>query len=271
MILPTLAEASLWASTSHFCTGLSWALRCQVKAPSKPPQRECLLPRGSWLPFGLGCALCLSPRRRTRLQWHLVYLLKSEQLRTREISFSCFWMARVWNHRVCRSVLSLDTRGKIRFLSLPAYGGSGNNFILTSVSVITLLPLFLYMYALPLPSPCLIIQAISSKCLMELQIQRSFFKWGCDHMFWEMECSIIFRGPPCRAGKYFTMSSSEKGSPTQQHWSILSVLPPWWTPGYWGEAADRGIRIPAACHFAVFPPVEPVDAGSLKISGGDQM
>lgn len=113
-----------------------------MKAPSKPPQRECLLPRGSWLPFGLGCALCLSPHRRTRLQWHLVYLLKSEQLRTTEISFSCFWMAGVWNHRVCGSVLSLDTRGKIQFLSLPAYGGSGNNFILTSVSVITLLPLF---------------------------------------------------------------------------------------------------------------------------------
>lgn len=123
---------------------------CQVKVPSKPPQRECLLPRGSWLPIGLGCALCLSLSGRTSLQWHLVYLLKSEQLRTTEIDFSCFWMVGVWNHRVCESVLPLDTRGKIWFLSLPAHGGSGN-FILTLVSVITLLPHFLYVDA----SPCL--------------------------------------------------------------------------------------------------------------------
>lgn len=83
--------------------------------------------------FPLGCALCSSPSHRTRLQWHLVDLFKSEQLRTTEINFSCFWMAGVWNHRVCRSVLPLDMRGRFGFCLYQLMVALATSFLLRSL------------------------------------------------------------------------------------------------------------------------------------------
>lgn len=111
MFLPTLAGASHWASTSHFCTGLSWALWWQVKAPRNPPLTEGVFAsHGKLTSHQLHCAMCSSLSHRTRLQWHshvfgfFFLIAKSEQLRTTEIYSFIFldsmgpesW--RLWSH-----------------------------------------------------------------------------------------------------------------------------------------------------------------------------
>lgn len=113
MFLPTLAGASHWASTSHFCTGLSWALWWQVKAPSNPPpphRRSVCFPGEADFPSAALCYVLIpKPQDKTTVAfsciWFFFFLIaKSEQLRTTEIYSFIFldsmgpesW--RLWSH-----------------------------------------------------------------------------------------------------------------------------------------------------------------------------
>lgn len=144
--LPTEPQLPI---SARVCLG-HYGGRWKHLATPPPHRRSVCFPGEADFPSAALCYVLIpKPQDKTTVAfsciWFFFLLPNLSNLEQQKFILSYFWIAWVQNHGGCGAMLPPATSGKILFLSLPAYGGSGNllahgNVILTSVSVVPLPP-----------------------------------------------------------------------------------------------------------------------------------